>query len=134
MVSAREVLAISLAGNRPTGGGIHLEDEDAAGVRAVDHPELAALVEEHVGIDRVRHNAGVIVSDAGWAVTRGDLGRRHAGTQEDALIDVAAVDAVRHRGAQIRTRACALSAGRDAAEAVIEVVLAVLELDDVRGP
>ena len=122
VIAAHQVSAVSLAGIRQAGGFVHREDEDAARVRAVDHPQVAGCVEERLRIHDVRMNLRVVVGDAVVAEAR------HAGAQDDLLVDVGAVDRIRHGDAQRRQRRVA------AAGVVIEVELVVGEPHDIRRP
>ena len=54
VVAAREMFAVTLPRQRLCRLLIHLQDENAARVGAVGHPQLAVLVVEDIGVDGVR--------------------------------------------------------------------------------
>ncbi len=74
MIFAQQLGSVILTLQGEPGFRIHLQDEDAAGITAVNHPHPAFMVEEGAGIDDI----GIV----------GCVVAAHAAFQENALIAV----------------------------------------------
>ena len=122
VVAAREVDAVALSGLRVAGRGVEVEQEDPAGVGAVDQAMVPVGVDEGVRVDRVGVDEGVV----DLAVLAGLV--PHARAQEDALVAVRPLDVVGDRGAHRGARGGAL------AGAVVHAEAAVGGLADVGRP
>ena len=122
VAAAGEVHAVPLVRQRAAGGGIQLQQEDAARVGAVDQAQGALRIDEGLRIDDVGVHGGVV----DLAVLPGLV--PHPRAQEDPLVAVGALDVVGDRGAH-------RGAGRGAfAGAVVHAIAAVLGGVDVRRP
>ena len=115
VVAAQQVDAVGLLALQDQARGrVQLQQEDAAGIGAVDHPQPFLGVEEHAGVDGVGQLRGVVA--------------RLAALEQDLHVLKGALRAVRHRQAQRRQGLGALAA------AVVHVVAAVRQPNHVRGP
>src|SRR5690606_5676666 len=133
--AAGKVRAVALSGVRPARGFVHLENENAAGIRAIDHPQSVVLVVEGGRVDHVRMHGRVVTGDRTDAITAGrDLIVRLSRPEECPKVRVRPFDAVGYGDAQVGAREIAQAVIRRRAMVVIKIPAAVVELYDVRCP